>query len=359
MYKQMLGLFLLLTFCANRPELKAEDLNNIEKSFCFDSIQNVFHKYERGVTAFQLGVPDQNFPFQMMQNFPFVTWIMIEDTSALYGTNSSELLERCIREKCQKHVLLGKTITPDDLTILGQCEHFDVVCAFDLVERFGDQWDKAAEALLTLGDHTFVKITYNEHVHDYQALELLLIAHGAQQVSHALATTTTHEVKLYLLENKKEILPIPCWRWHKRLKRFSGKFKIISTYTEKMIYKARDKTWYPWTRGINAYTFKILHGMYPTNEMISNRVRGFVHIRHNDCKLWNMIIQGNNVCLIDFDDKRFSCSKKIHKMRIDAALAIFNDDPVWFSSSSGIMQEIKVLYRKCKKIYNLHKFFDF
>ena len=125
-----------------------------------------------------------------------------------------------------------------------------------------------------------------------------------------------------------------------------------------MIYKARDKRWYPWMRGLNAYTFKILHGAYPTNEMIRRNIEGFRFLTHRDCKLWNMIIQGK-VRLIDFDDSRFSCSKRIHQLRIEIAQKIFQDNAVWRSDSFAIMKKIRRLYKTCKKFRNPSKFFDF
>jgi hypothetical protein len=43
----------------------------------------------------------------------------------------------------------------------------------------------------------------------------------------------------------------------------------------------------------------MLNGTYPNNKDIYNMVLGLSGIRHNDFKIWNLILQGHNVIAID------------------------------------------------------------
>ena len=326
----------------------------------YDIIKRVIDLYERGNTVFQLGVQDPFLSFEIAKNNYNTVWIMLEDESCEYGVKSSELFDLCkTYSSLPSMILLTKSITPQELIILGRCEHFDLVIANDIVERFGEHYMDAIRAIFTLGDNTIIKISYNDHVQNYKTLENYILEKDAQLIHHISKTVDIVETKFYLLEGCKEVLEIPCWRWHRHLNKFFGKFRIESNYKKKMFYKSRDKKWYQWVRGLNAYTFKILHGVYPTSEMICSCIKCFYHASwHKDCKIWNMIIQGKrNICLIDCDDYRFSCSKRIHKMRIDTAMKIF--EFVWYFDYPEIMKIIRRHYKKCKKIRNPLKLFPF
>ena len=57
-----------------------------------------------------------------------------------------------------------------------------------------------------------------------------------------------------------------------------------------------------WLTGINLLTFKMLHGVYPSNERIKKSLKKLKNVVHNDWTINNMIIQGNKISLIDNDD---------------------------------------------------------
>ena len=40
---------------------------------------------------------------------------------------------------------------------MASCEHFDVVLAFNVLHHFGKDWQKAAEAVLGLGDNILIE----------------------------------------------------------------------------------------------------------------------------------------------------------------------------------------------------------
>ena len=55
-------------------------------------------------------------------------------------------------------------------------------------------------------------------------------------------------------------------------------------------------------------TFVMLSGVYPTDSMIRSRISSFKTscLMHNDLVIGNMIVRGDELILIDFDDARRS-----------------------------------------------------
>ena len=58
----------------------------------------------------------------------------------------------------KRQIVLKHAFSVADLAKLSECEHFDVVLAFNIVHWFGSSWQAAADAILGMGDYVFVQI---------------------------------------------------------------------------------------------------------------------------------------------------------------------------------------------------------
>jgi hypothetical protein len=80
-------------------------------------------------------------------------------------------------------------------------------------------------------------------------------------------------------------------------------YTIESTYTTKKFRKKEPFEERTWIHGINLLTFKMLNGVYPDTTTIKKMVLNNFDQKHNDLMLWNMIIQGDTLKLIDYNHR--------------------------------------------------------
>ena len=155
-------------------------------------------------------------------------------------------------------IVLDKPLTPEDIQELSTCEHFDIVIAHA----------PNHDLMHTLGDHTFI-LTQN--------------------------ADSTHYMTWHM--SRKIVLTKPTWQSPNE--RF---YAITSTYAEKTLYKPRKNEIVSWIKGINLWTFAKLKGIYPDKQTVHREIRRLSAYAHEDFMPWNMIVQGANIELIDWDD---------------------------------------------------------
>ena len=344
-----------------------QDLSPEVAQLCSDRhvvLKSILDRYTRDITVFDLGAVDQGYhTFRIALNSQFdSTCIMMEHNDTHNGMRASTLLKLCDETPdLNNMILLEKKISPRELEILGLCEHFDVILAFDVLERFGDAWQQAAQAIIGLGDniifHTAVSDdddpVYKQRVQKFQEY---LVSHqptmfpltvplrglaGAgedDQEEECLddegdthendfldeeKTAPSREITLFWVQKWRETLAIPCWRRYREVKSFKGRFKIYSTWESKGLYKKLEKVTYPWIRGLNAYNFVLLNGTFPHPMTLREEVLRLSHVQHNDFKLANMLVQGTTMHLFDFYDARMGrFNKMIHKKRLRVTLKL-------------------------------------
>jgi hypothetical protein len=107
---------------------------------------------------------------------------------------------------------------------------------------------------------------------------------------------------IYLLESEKKSLERKHWLAPKT----SEQYIITSNYEAKTITKrpphAERMKVYDWKPGINLITYLMYNGAYPSREKLERAIRDIQDPTHNDWTVNNMILQGNRLSLIDWDD---------------------------------------------------------
>ncbi len=96
-----------------------------------------------------------------------------------------------------------------------------------------------------------------------------------------------------------------------------------------MLYKnyGINHTVSAWLPGINLMTFKMLNGKIPSFEQLENEVIRLFKVPHVDWMPNNMIVQGNNVSLIDFEDPNGSEPRTVRTQHMLDLVVSFVTEP--------------------------------
>jgi hypothetical protein len=242
----------------------------------YQPIQEILNQYQRPITVLEISPIKGFFSFRIAEEYDS-TCVMIE------GQNAEELNELCLLADFKNIILLKKDLTPRQIERLSDCEHFDIV----IVNSLHDDFYKEVEQLLKLGDHLFIKIgNSNQELEDY------LIENKGEIVF------CDSSFKIFFFRRNKKRLRRTYW--HRGIS-FARKYFVESSFENKFFIKKRKK--YVWQKGINLTTFKVLGGIYPSYDIIRTMIKNFKGVDHGDLRLWNMILQGKNIILIDNNGK--------------------------------------------------------
>lgn len=267
-----------------------EEHNHKECKQRYTILQGMLSRYTRPFTMLDIGARQGYFSLRAAYNYPQSVFVMIEDnTLAKYYPNSN-LLDICIKNKELHNIILfNKEIIEDDLQRLSECEHFDLVVAFDLFSSYKNDWRNIIEKILNLGDNILIEVP-NEQVDLKAYLK-----------SNRLALLWKFENSdIWFFEGQKNLLLRRHW-----LRPLTSTLAIESNYESKKLIKDYDKIVITdWVPGINLVTFKMCSGIYPTCETIGKGVRALKEIVHSDWLAHNMIVQGNTLTMIDCNDPR-------------------------------------------------------
>lgn len=270
----------------------------------YPHIKKILDNYKRPFTVLGIGASEGYFELRIASEYD-CTCVMIEGDETL-------LLPHICKLNNQRGnvVVLQKFITPEDLKELGKCEHFDLVMAFNVVHQLKDKWKETIDSLLTLGDHILIETPPPGCRTAANSENLPLIEEYLSQNPHGKVVAQVPRYgrpgnpgpdqkysNMYLFEMHKNIVEKPTWGSPNI--RF---YPVNSTLEEKTFYKPRINKTIDWKPGINLWTFKNLNGVYPSNEIIYQEINRLAQFPHGDFVPWNMIIQGNNLELIDWDD---------------------------------------------------------
>ncbi len=270
----------------------------------YPHIKKILDNYKRPFTVLDIGASEGYFSLRIASEYD-CTCVMIE------GDNTLLLPHICqLNKKLSNVVVLEKFITPQDLKELGECEHFDLVLAFNVVHQMKGAWKESIDYLLTLGDHVLIETPPPGCRTAANAENLPLIeAYLAQNKNGSVVAQVPRYGRpglpgpdqkysnVYLFEMHKNVLPKPTWGSPNI--RF---YPINSTWQEKTLYKPRIHKTIDWKAGINLWTFKNLNGVYPAKSVIHQEIKRLAAFPHGDFVPWNMVIQGNSLTLIDWDD---------------------------------------------------------
>lgn len=298
----------------NNKVVKEPTHNHTHYQERYEHIQSVLNRFNRPFTMLDLGASQGYYSFRTAHDYDCVC-VMIEGNNPSYPMTGTQLQQLCeLNTDLDNVILLQKPLNIPDMQRLSECEHFDVVLAFNIIHWIGPEWRKGIDAMLNMADHIIVETPPQEtnksaeENHKRQAIMDYLVSKGATVIGKVQRHTSQVYSNIYLIERKKECLERRTW-----LKPImSGKtHKLISSYDEKKLYKKCDipANYYmtsDWLPGINLITFKMYDGSWPTASMLiedmNNMSKQQKYKSHTDWMPNNFIVQGNNLEMIDFDD---------------------------------------------------------
>lgn len=283
--------FMLPIFCADVSQDQAI------ATYRYEAIKKLLKKYKRPFTFMELWAQQGDLSFSVAQKYKNSVCVMTE------SAQSDLLVQRCKTQAALSNVIaLNIDLSIEDLISLGECEHIDVVMVPNL-HRFKDEWKKAFDAALTLGDHIIIEAQFNDQKLA-EKVEAYCLKHGGECLETPPAELSKYTGKLYLFSMNKKYILRRRWKYSKECN--LGEYTIKSSFEEKKLIKEKKRPeghsvteWHP---GINLFTFKKLNGSYPSKELIRSLLLPLGKIDHNDLRIFNIIIQGTQIVPIDCNE---------------------------------------------------------
>jgi len=290
-----------------------------------DALGELLRQYQRPYTVLEIGnqKPFISFNFLRNQNATFV----------LMPVRGHEEIAHNIQKYNHTNIVLlaPKKIDTALITRLGRCEYPDVTIVRDLPElkNFSAHFIKACASL---GDFLCVQSNAN-------CIESLCASYENAIQAYNIKT----EQPFCIIKTPKEGLDIARWNQNKKPTLATPRYKVVSNFTEKKMVKLAATTEY--VRGINLLTCVMLHGLYPTDEIIRKNIAPLTNLNHEDLVVGNFVVQGKKLVPIDFNDRR---RKGDPQRCVKAALYFFHHDRRF--------KDVQKALRKYEsKVQNKHK----
>ena len=181
-----------------------------------------------------------------------------------------------------------------------------------------------------MGDNIIIETPPQEHLASdeanfiRQSIEEYLVFRNAVILGKVPRHTSDDKMSsIYLIESKKTKIERKCWFHHQ--KNVDDHHTISSNYKTKTITKKPPRVSElqvnDWNPGINLATFLMYNGVVPSREAIKKEIQRIQEPAHNDWTVNNMILQGNKLTLIDWNDQMHGtkgrrCSPKVLKTHL-------------------------------------------
>jgi len=286
----------------------------------YEAMRTVFNKYKRPFTILDVGANFGYYSIRAASDYDTIS-VMVENKDAETRT----LVNLCDKNKCKdKLIVLKTTMSIENLEELSKCEHFDVVLALNVIHHFPtNQVLKACHLFTKLGDNLILETPPLE---DYDAcgqenLDIILNyfngKEGTKLGSFERHTSKTLSDMIWFKTDRK-LLQWPYYGYERLFEKDVDKDRlknrdpnnIISDFKTKHIQSPRRNEVNEWIPGINLRTYLEMKGEYPIiTDIIENIKYRKIQTGYkwddtnNDINTHNLILNGSQIYMIDFNDK--------------------------------------------------------
>ncbi len=251
-----------------------------------DALYSFFDRYTRPCTVVEIQASKGEVTLSLAGRYPDSVFVMFESTDA-------SIHSACMhRADLQNIIVLTKTTDIETLVRLGECEDPDVIlCMHGLINHSHD-WEEFIKVLAKIASHLIIAVPES-----MPGVTAYLQKHGAETIA----------TRLYVLHCYQEkALTRTLWPY-RTVNTAEEKLVVTSTYEDKFLcklgknYGNKRTTWIP---GINLVTYCICQPLYPLCRTIKRSLMKLIDVHHDDWQPKNMILQGNKISLIDYNDAR-------------------------------------------------------
>lgn len=283
-------LFIKLLIMSSSWYLNAKIPLDATDDYRYYALKPLLKQYTRPVTFMHLWPNKSNVALALAEKYDCVN--IIVDPQASRFINSCAAYNNVL--------LLNSDLSVKELRYLSECEHIDVTLINNLVDIFPNDWKKAIDQALTMGDYIIFEAPITQSK-NYRSFVDYLKKKGGERISCPNSSIAQQTGELYQCASMKKYLIKRRWNYKKNWT--LGEYTVESSFAAKNFIKNKIKpkgySVTQWQPGINLYTFKQLNGIYPTHEMIRSMLYPLASLKHNDLRLFNLIIQGNKLVPID------------------------------------------------------------
>ncbi|MFA6262808.1 MAG: hypothetical protein WCW33_04610 [Candidatus Babeliales bacterium] len=206
------------------------ELSNCQR--CYEAIKPILDRYKRPITVLDLGAGQGYFTFRIAHDYNS-TCVMTEDNNGPLP-QADHLLKLChANAQLQNIVLLNKRMSLQELEKLADCEHFDVILAFDYIDHNAYGWKQRANAILRMGDTIFIQAPWSEVSSENKTKRAVIEYMAEQSGKLILQTPCVYDPKiqeqLFWFERNKSGLRCKCFGWESK-DSYMDVFRINSSY---------------------------------------------------------------------------------------------------------------------------------
>ncbi|HJM69094.1 MAG TPA: hypothetical protein QGF02_04055 [Candidatus Babeliales bacterium] len=264
----------------------------------YNIMKPIMDKYSRSFTLLDIGSAAGYFAIRSAADF--------DCTAVMMEQNYQPLQKICeANTDLNNLVFLNTRCDVKMLRCLGDCEHFDVIMALNVIHHFEEKWEACLDALMKLGDNLLIETPVKTTTGSVIGSKYLTQLNNAIQKRGGVILG---EVPRWSSpKDPARIYHVKCPSKKLRYTRYdtvnpsaARNYPIESNYEEKFMHKKGQKL--EWLKGMNLWTFKILNGTFPSTPVLKKSVLDVFKDDYKDFMIWNLILQGNEVKVIDQDE---------------------------------------------------------
>lgn len=257
----------------------------------WEMISAVASQWKRPFTVLDIGANLGYFSLRLAESFD-CTVVSLE---GIYGDQLQKVLDLNGNDRV---LFLRHLFSFDDLCLLSDVEHFDLVLAMSVIHHFDKPFKDVLSVVRDLGDVVIAENAVEPNACGLSRVQESFIPDDATMLGWADSHLMDVKRPVYLMQQSKGRLR----------KAYVGtpmndlNVTIVSNFDSKVAFK--DGVPYKWFRGINLKTWLHFNGQTPSKDKIVKCLQANRPEIHGDISVYNVVLQGDNAVFIDVLDRR-------------------------------------------------------
>jgi len=260
----------------------------------YEVIRKVAERFERPFTVLDIGANLGYYSLRLAEDFD-CTVLAVEGQ---VGPYLSTLLNR---NQNQRVLAVNRNMSLHDLRTLADVEHFDLVLGLSVTHHFDASYEEVLTHFRRLGFATILELPTEADACGQQSVQDTFIPGDGEVLAWHKSHLDGPERPMVLLHDENRELARSYWG-----SPIDGCAVTIETTYDTKTKTVRGET-SDWVRGINLETWLRLGPLFPSRDWVVKLLEnGRPSKPHGDLKTHNVILQGDAVQVIDWNDPRWS-----------------------------------------------------